>query len=162
MRIVLACFFSSWIAFSAAAEAKPPSSFYERAGELAAWIGENSDYGAMKKHPIYIFLTQKELDYILFEATPAGYTGNESSQAVALYFDGIVFLSEEFRLGLHDDILLHELVHHLQAEQGRELACVRAGEKDAYALQTKFVRETGIGNLPDPMWAHLASRCESF
>lgn len=162
MRIVLSCLLGCAIAFPAAADVRPPASFYDRANQLMDWIVDNTDYRPAKKHPIYVFLADEELNYIFFETTAAGYSGEEQSEAVALYLNGIVFLSEDFRLGEDDDVLLHELVHHLQAEQGRSFPCVRAGEKEAYELQAKFIRETGIGGLPDPMWAHLASRCEDF
>jgi hypothetical protein len=162
MRLLLTIALCCGLTIPANAQVKPPASFYERAEELARWIDEKSDYGPMQKHPIYLFLHQDELDYVFFETTAVGYSGSEQSQAVALYFKGIVLLSDEFQVGVHDDVLLHELVHHLQAEQNRAYACVRAGERDAYALQTKFIQETGIGKLPDPMWAFLATRCEDF
>ena len=133
-----------------------------RTEELARWIELHSDYEPMQKQPVYIFLSQEELNYIFFGLTPAGYTGKEQSSVVALYHKGIVFLTESFELGVNDDVLLHELVHHLQAEQNRQYPCVRAGERDAYKLQESFIEETGMGEPLDPMWAHLAARCEDF
>ncbi len=162
MRTALAAILGCAMALPASAEVRPPGEFYKRAEQLADWIDGNSDYGPLKKHPIYLFLAPEELNYVLFDTTAAGYSGSEQSDAVALYYKGIVFLSHDFQLGKDDDVLLHELVHHLQAEQGRLFPCVRAGEKDAYRLQSQFIHETGIGDLPDPMWAHLAARCEDF
>lgn len=158
-RIQIWAFLLFISALPARADVRPPPEFYARAEALADWIDKNSDYGPLKRHPIYLFVGQNELNYILFEPTSAGYQGHEQSDAVALYFKGIVFLAEDFELGTHDYVLLHELVHHLQAEQERQFPCVRAGEKDAYELQARFVRETGTGEIPDPMWTLLAAQC---
>lgn len=85
MRTALTAILCCAIACSASAEVKPPVLFYERAGQLAEWIDRNSDYGPLKKHPIYLFIAPKELNYVLFDTTAAGYSRNEQSEAVALY-----------------------------------------------------------------------------
>jgi hypothetical protein len=162
MRLVIASILSCALALSAKADVKPPPSFYARADELAEWIDLNSDYRPMQRHPVYIFLSQDQLNYVFFGTSAVGYVGTEQSEALALYHNGIVLLSSDFELGKNDDVLLHELVHHLQAEQNRVFPCVRAGEKDAYDLQKKFTEETGIGELPDPMWTLLVSQCGDF
>ena len=56
-------------------------------------------------------------------------------------------------------MLLHELVHHLQDESGKPFACLAMREREAYALQTAFVRETGIGDAPNEMFM-LMLRCD--
>jgi hypothetical protein len=40
-------------------------------------------------------------------------------------------------------VLVHELVHHLQASAGRRFACVEASEDEAYAAQERWLRRFG-------------------
>jgi len=56
-------------------------------------------------------------------------------------------------------MLLHELVHHLQDESGRKFECLALREREAYVLQTAFVKETGVGETPNDMFM-LMLRCD--
>jgi hypothetical protein len=54
---------------------------------------------------------------------------------------------------------VHELVHYLQEESGAKFECLAARERDAYLLQTKFVHEHGVGEVPNDMYM-LLLRCD--
>ena len=64
---------------------------------------------------------------------------------------------------LFREILLHELVHHVQVHSGasEKWACLSMGEQEAYALGGLYLRQT---NTPDPLpnrhfWGAIYSRC---
>lgn len=61
------------------------------------------------------------------------------------------------------EMVLHELIHHVQWATGEAEAwpCSRHGETEAYQLGGVFLREQGA---PDPVpnrqfWAHVYGRC---
>lgn len=114
---------------------------------LIGWIERNSDYTDIKAPPV-LFVTSGELKYVVSFPNPA-FMAND---VLALYVDGIVFLPDNFQLGRHDYMLLHELVHHAQKESGREYGCVAEREAEAYALQIRFVDETGRGIKPGALF----------
>ena len=64
---------------------------------------------------------------------------------------------------LFREILLHELVHHVQVQSGaaEDWPCLSMGEQEAYALGGLYLRQTGT---PDPLpnrhfWGAIYSRC---
>lgn len=142
-----------------ASDPRPSRAFYEKAESLARWIGAHSDFGPMRRHPSYVFVSKRELQYIYFQGGEQGYTGAETATVEAMYVQGIMFLQTGFDLETQSSILLHELVHHLQHEEGRQYACIGAAEAPAYRLQNEYIRETGIGKESDPLWTVLVTRC---
>lgn len=114
---------------------------------LIDWIERNSDYTDIKAPPV-LFVSSDELKYVVSFPNPAVM----ANDVLALYVDGIVFLPDNFELGRHDYMLLHELVHHAQKESGREYACIAEREAEAYALQIRFVDETGRGIKPGALF----------
>jgi hypothetical protein len=142
---------AAMLAAPVAADPRPPEAFFDRVDELVTWIGENSDYpGELRRYPPVAFLPRATLNYLYYEGAGIAYNGQEQVQA--LYVEGMMFLSDDFTLGKHDYVLLHELVHHLQYEQEREFACMAEREREAYELQIKFVEETGRGEKPSPLF----------
>jgi len=61
------------------------------------------------------------------------------------------------------ELVLHELVHHLQWQEHLNEAwvCPREGEMDAYVLGGRYLRAVGATDpLPNRMfWAHMYSQC---
>ena len=61
------------------------------------------------------------------------------------------------------EILLHELVHHVQWQTGEAetWACPAAGEKEAYRLGGVYLRQVGATDpIPNRnFWAHMYARC---
>jgi hypothetical protein len=142
---------------------RPPIAFYAKATELAKWIDEHSDYGAMQRHPAYVFLPQQTIQYMFYEATDHGYTGSEEGTVFALYHDsGTIFLRDDFDLETDTAHLVHELVHHLQQEEKREYSCHQEREADAYRLQHAYVDASGIGEKVDALWVHFVTHCGDY
>ena len=149
---------------------------------LLEWIGDHSQYDtANLPHPIVLQLTPHEL-------TREYYTGvahlmpddgvDERVNALYAATDGpygtIYLLSAEFYTDVEhfDDpmdnplwreVLLHELVHHVQWQSGAAdtWLCPAQGETEAYALGGRYL--TGQA-ADDPMpnrnfWGMVYSRC---
>lgn len=59
-------------------------------------------------------------------------------------------------------VVLHELVHHLQAEAGREYPCQNAREAEAYEAGNAYLAERGLPPQADPLWVELMASCNRF
>lgn len=149
--LVLAC-------ADAPARAELPEGFHNRVGELTGWIAAHSGYVAELKHsPNFVFLTPEQIRHA-FSGAALGYK-SDTSAVRAAQARGTIYLPDTFMLGRDDYILVHELVHHLQDESGKQFECLATREREAYALQTQFVQETGIGEVPNDMFL-LLLRCD--
>jgi hypothetical protein len=143
-------------AFPAAAER--PEGFDRRLDELVRWIAANSEYRAsLRNLPTIVFLPAEQIRHA-FSGSGMGYRSETSSVRAALT-NGTIYLPDTFTLGRDDYILVHELVHHLQEESGQKFECLAAREREAYLLQTKFVQEHGVGEVPNDMYM-LLLRCD--
>ena len=149
---------------------------------LTIWIATHSGYAATE-HPLpeLVLMTPHALTLEAYTDVPHLTPGDGVDERLnALYAmeDGpngtIYALAPEFAPDAehYDDpvdnpawreIILHELVHHAQAQTGAydRYACRAAGEKDAYLLGGAWLRER---RAKDPLpnrnfWAHVYSRC---
>jgi hypothetical protein len=141
----------------AAAEG-PPEGFLRRVDELVRWIGANSGYPArLPRTPNFVFLSPEAIKHA-FSGSSLGYS-SETSSVRAAQARGTIYLPDDFVLGRDDYILVHELVHQLQDESGKSFECLATREREAYALQSRFVDETGTGEKPNDMFM-LLLRCD--
>jgi hypothetical protein len=157
VRIVLATTLA--LAFAPApGRAEPPEGFYNRVTELAGWIAAHSSYAPdFKRSPNFVFLTPEQIRHT-FSGAALGYK-SDTSAVRAAQARGTIYLPDTFMLGRDDYILVHELVHHLQDESDKRFECLAMREREAYALQTQFVQETGVGEVPNDMFL-LLLRCD--
>lgn len=141
---------------------RPPIEVVRTINELADWLAHNSNFAPMQNQPAVIYVRQEELQYLYFTGSSTGYTGQTEPKVEALYMHNTILLREDFKVGEQDQILLHELVHHLQWEQNVEYPCLAASEKPAYDLQTKWQEEHGDpqDERPNPLWVFLATMCD--
>jgi hypothetical protein len=109
---------------------------------LILWIGANSTLPVEGVPlPEVEFLSSEELHtlYIIQDVCDTG-------EIRALYDlnNTIIYLLEDWdKSNLIDrSFLLHELVHHLQKEEGYELRIIR--EEESYELQFMYLRESAI------------------
>lgn len=149
---------------------------------LLAWIGDNSAYAVTDlPMPVVLELSAEEL-------TREYYTGvahlipedGVDDRLNALYAPGdgqhgtIYIIEAKGVEGSADfdhpsenplfrEILLHELVHHVQVQSGaaENWQCLSLGEQEAYALGGRYLKQTGT---PDPMpnrtfWGAIYARC---
>lgn len=109
--------------------------------------------------PRFVFRSQIELDKMYFgedwKPTIKNWIG-------ALAKNNVVFLNEDFELGRDDYILVHELTHVLQFENGKAEGCAGEREPEAYRVQDIFVAATGRGVKSDPFTvAVIAMSCHA-
>jgi hypothetical protein len=146
------------LACAPARAAPPEEAFEQRVAELLRWIAAHSDYPpAVGRLPAFVFLAPDTIRHT-FTGAAMGYTAEMSDVRAALV-RGTIYLPDTFTLGRDDYMLLHELVHHLQDESGKDFACLALREREAYELQTRFVEETGRGEAPNDMFM-LMLRCD--
>jgi hypothetical protein len=118
------------------------------AATLIAWIAAHSSLGAASP-PHIQFVPKQEMTRVYQGA------GSEANflrvEAFYLPATATIYLPKGWRAGdLRDDsVLVHELVHHLQAANKVRIGCPAALERQAYALQLDWLREQGIADPYD-------------
>jgi hypothetical protein len=157
MRIVSGALLAAgWCA--GPASANPQDDFARRVAELVDWIAARSDYSPhLRQPPTFVFLSPDRIRHA-FSGSAMGYR-SETSSVRAAQTNGTIYLPETFTLGRDDYMLVHELVHHLQDESGKQFECLAAREREAYVLQMKFVQQHGTGEVPNDIYM-LLLRCD--
>lgn len=61
----------------------------------------------------------------------------------------------------NEPVVLHELVHYLQAINGEDPPCRNRLETAAYRAQSLWSKATGRGDVPDPFTVLMLSDCEA-
>lgn len=136
----------------------PADPLMHRIKHLQEWIVARTSYTPAPP-PAVVFVSEAALNYIFFSQTPFGYNGQRVIGA--LYINRLILLADSFDLERDEYILLHEMVHHLQETSGRRFPCIAAREREAYELQTEWVKQTGKGEEADPIRVHLLT-CEQI
>jgi Domain of unknown function (DUF6647) len=110
---------------------------------LIAWIAAHSSL-ANAQPPHILFVSKQEMNSVYLDAA------NERNffQVEAYYqpTKGTIYLPKGWRAdSLRDrSVLVHELVHHLQAANHVKVSCMGALERQAYGLQFKWLSENGV------------------
>lgn len=138
----------------------PPSRGRTRRGEallapIAAWLSENFQLPATKELPAIVLVPQARMSSLrhrqtVSNETPGGSpatSGEESGSIVGLYdpLRRTIYLAE----GWHGDtpvevsVLVHEMVHFLEAVGQRTFECPQARERLAYAAQERWLALSG-------------------
>lgn len=128
----------------------PPESFIREAETIAEWIVANSRYTAAVPLPAFVLLPRATLNYIFFSQVVGGYQGQDCINA--LYVPHIILFAEDFEIAACSDTLVHELVHHFPVITGAAFRCTAEAEREAYDLQAQWSRETGVGQIPSPLF----------
>jgi hypothetical protein len=147
---------------------------------LMLWISANTAYDTSGMPlPELVEMTPRELTVEYYTGVPHLIPAKGVDERVqALYAPGdgpdgrVYVLAAAYVEGADDDpygnplfqeMVLHELVHHVQYESGAAEAylCPAQGEIEAYAAGGKFLRQR---YADDPMpnrtfWAHIYARC---
>lgn len=145
-------------------------------GSLLMWIASNSTYDTSNiQQPDVLLVSAHEITAEYYsEAPERAPTGEIDPRIKALYTplegeSGTIYLRftgdpDE----LYDDIatqeiLLHELVHHVQWQTGvaETWRCQNEGELEAYALGAEFLRQESYQDhfLSRRAWAQIYSTC---
>ena len=115
---------------------------------LIAWIAAHSNLAAAPA-PRIQFIAKQEMS--------SAYRGAANARSffyVEAFYQpatATIYLPKGWRAGdLRDDsMLVHELVHHLQAANKVRVGCSAALERQDYALQLDWLREQGIADPYD-------------
>ena len=149
---------------------------------LLDWIGQNTSYQvAGLPRPAVIALTPTELTKEFYSGTAhlAPEDGIDD-RLNALYSvedgpNGTIFIPAPTEVAdaehfddpienpLFREILLHELIHHVQWQSGAasQWECQSFGEREAYRLGGRYLRHRRVTDpLPNRnFWAHMYARC---
>lgn len=128
----------------------PPPEFLAEVDRIVEWIFENSPYDRMDTMPAFVKVPRTTINYIVYSQLPEGYQQQDCINA--LYTPPIILLAEDFETVGCNFTLVHELVHHLQWESAAEFRCTLEAEREAYEIQALWVMETGIGEMPSPLF----------
>jgi hypothetical protein len=112
---------------------------------LIGWIAANSNF-AVVDPPRILLIPKHEMGELYYRASEE----NKFFQLQAFYnfTNATIYLPDTWRpTELYDQsMLLHELVHHLQAQNNVKVPCQVAFERQAYDLQVTWLREQGVEN----------------
>jgi hypothetical protein len=121
---------------------------HDRAPLMLRWIAEQTDYSVDEVVPRFQFVPARTIVLAV-----------RSDQALAYFDDGMIVLRDDFRPGHDDAMMLHELVHLVQWENGafdRMSRC--ALELEAYELQIEWATRNS-GHIPGTMWMASLRMC---
>ena len=149
---------------------------------LLAWVAGNSDYDTTAMpHPAVIELSPQELTLEFYNGIASLMPDDGVDERLNALFavtdgpngtiyildaatiEGAAHYDDPHQNPLWREILLHELVHHAQAQSGatEHWECRRFGEMEAYTLGGRYLKQKRIDDpMPNRMfWAHAYSTC---
>lgn len=137
--------------------------------ERMAWIAARSDYEAPDDLPAVEYFSPSELLILNYGAEMVAQSELPGSRTylppVEALYDReahIIYLPTGYD---HNDlatssVLVHELVHHMQAAGGHRFDCPDAAESDAYALHNRWISEMRTGEVrSDPLFVMVVAQC---
>lgn len=133
---------------------------------LIAWIVAKTGWTTCKPPPV-VAVPRQQLVKIYKRETE----GADGIHVDALYSskDATVYISDKLKLDTLRGraVLLHELVHHVQAVNKVKLTCPAESEKKAYELTFAWLRENGVDDPYsmldiDPRLVRMMSHCPEF
>lgn len=134
---------------------------------LMTWIQAASGLPMAEQMPDVRRIAPQRMAELANPKRADAYDRSITSGYLALYHadSGTVLLRHDWDAGdLRDrSILLHELVHHMQASAARSYPCAGAREREAYALQGKWLEERGANLFEllgmNALFFHAVTRC---
>jgi hypothetical protein len=132
---------------------------------VAAWAAERMGLPLPAALPLILLRTPEEMARLRVAGTPAFH--GAAGRPLAFYArDGAAILLPSGWTGrdaVEVSVLVHEIVHHLQATSGRPGACPAAAEAEAFAVQADWLRLFG-GDLErdlgiDGLYLRLLGAC---
>lgn len=149
---------------------------------LLAWIGQNTDYDMrVVNPPTIVEMTAEELTREYYGAVPhllpadgvddrlnALYAAEDGPHGTIYLLrpdtvDDAEYFDDPRDNPVWREVLLHELVHHVQWQTGAADTwdCKSYGEREAYSLGGRYLRRTRTDDpMPNRMfWANVYARC---
>ncbi|MBI2048205.1 MAG: hypothetical protein HYT27_03620 [Parcubacteria group bacterium] len=113
--------------------------------ERMQWISSYTPYSSDVPLPKLVFVTQAEMNRIHNKRDRTTYAPDDDS-LYAMYDteSGELFLPIGFNpTGKDDDVLTHEVGHHLQAKNNARFRCEADAEMEAYRIQNLYATKNG-------------------
>jgi hypothetical protein len=111
--------------------------------ELANWTARQAGLAPAKSLPSIAFAVPDELKQL----RDGGSLAQHGTGLIAIYDPRTktILLSESWSgsTAAATSVIVHELVHHLQRESGKQYGCVQEQEEQAFAIQEAWLAEHG-------------------
>lgn len=109
---------------------------------IAAWVSEATDLPLPRILPKLRFAAPEEMGHLM-RAAVLSPTGDGIAEIVAFYdtLARTIYLPSGWSGSTPGElsVLVHEMVHHAQAEAGRRFACPAESERQAYDAQARWL-----------------------
>jgi hypothetical protein len=109
---------------------------------IAAWVSEATDLPLPQALPAIRFAAPEEMGHLM-RAAALSPTGEGAAEVVAFYDTPghAIYLPSGWSGATPGElsVLVHEMVHHAQAEAGRRFACPAERERQAYDAQAHWL-----------------------
>lgn len=131
---------------------------------LTVWVADGLGMAVSASAPTIAFTDRQRMTRML---RPNATATAASTEVEAIYDPAarVIHLPAGWRgaSAAEVSVLVHELVHHLQTVRGQRFACLGERERDAYALQARWLERFG-GSLErdlsvDPTYVLVVSHC---
>lgn len=126
---------------------------------LMIWLGANTTLDTNHDIPTVLFLSQDEMESMFYKGEdPMPHTlhGLYDSESDTIILPDTWDRRKPWDLA----VLLHEMVHYLQDQNGIEFVCMANMEREAWPLQQKYLSEVhGTDWEYDELWYHMISTC---
>lgn len=146
---------------------------------LLQWISDNSSYITKGiQLPTVVEMTRSQITNEFYTDHPNQAPSNGIDHRIKALYNAekqILYVIQAKQMEYVDEfdsptdnpawreIVLHELIHHVQWQTGyvKDWQCERYGEKDAYLLGGKYLKQRASDDpLPNRIfWANIYSRC---
>jgi len=162
MRMVIALFIGLALCITTKAQ-DSVEAVQARAMEILPWVAQHTGYKADHVKPRIVFKTSDQLQHIYYgEHYDPSYI-----KIAAITVDQAIMLRDDFKLGVNDDTLAHELTHVLQHANGHfvgtnpgDFKCLGDMEKEAYLTQNAWIDEFHVGTKVEELWLLLLTICD--
>lgn len=129
----------------------------DRAQELLPWVAKQTGYSDAYVKITIIYKTPESLKTLVY-----GAHSRKTRDIHAATINSTIFLADWFTLGVHDQYIVHELVHVLQNANGAKFPCREVMEWEAYRVENEFVTEFGTGERIHEAYLYLLSHCPNI
>ena len=134
-----------------------------RTTKIADWTAQQSGLRPTDSLPLIEFRSPAELAATRY----AGIPRKQETSIISLYdtSSGTILLSDTWKgtKAAAYSIVVHEMVHHLQRENGKRYGCMQEQEEQAFAAQNAWLAEHGSSLEKefgtDPFTRIVASLC---
>lgn len=119
---------------------------------LTAWMSGKTDHATPDYAPDIVTKSPREMWWMMYPGQPFP-ENPDNGRVHGLYINGTIYLSDAIPYGVwRDSVILHELVHHYQADSPP--VCLGQMEREAYEVQEQWLKERGVDiwDYLDPLW----------